>query len=486
MASLKQVKGNPPQRFQVHAPRDPGNKEHFSHFVARLNDELGRIGDRFERVRSQIPDVSEFVRKDELQSELDHLTEVNATAVTSEGDQSGADGTNDGTTAVSSRRRRRIEDIAGDVIAGAVSTITPPDVATSGTVGTTSSPPVFALSDHTHGGIRAIRKNEGGGEFLRRRISFDEGSNITITIVDDNANDETDITIASSTSTGPQGAQGVPGIDGEPGDMGLTGPPGQQGAQGPQGPQGIPGPPGFYGADGEDGVDGPPGPPGSSGSAGVAGADGVVPAGMAFKYNVQRNGNSTTIDNVGLQAPGSTPGTLTAHTDGSFAYIDFQTAATTGSNAGELGEATPSHVTLGESPIISFSTKTGTDISSQRIWCTASDVGVMASDDPAAANLMGFRYSTVAGDTKWQACTKDAVTLNAQDSGVTVATSTRYVFKIDATNQTSIKFFINGTLVATSTTHLPGATAVQTLITGIQTQVNAARSFRIHCRSITA
>ena len=45
------------------------------------------------------------------------------------------------------------------------------------------------------------------------------------------------------------------------------------------------------------------------------------------------------------------------------------------------------------------------------------------SDDPASRSLMGFRFSTDAGDTNWRCCMKDGTTLNNQDSNETPKTN---------------------------------------------------------------
>lgn len=47
-----------------------------------------------------------------------------------------------------------------------------------------------------------VRKNSTGSDFSRSRLNFIEGSGVTLTITDDGANDEVDITIAASTGGG--------------------------------------------------------------------------------------------------------------------------------------------------------------------------------------------------------------------------------------------------------------------------------------------
>lgn len=47
-----------------------------------------------------------------------------------------------------------------------------------------------------------VRKNSAGSTFERRRINLIEGSGVTLTVADDSANEEVDVTIASSTTSG--------------------------------------------------------------------------------------------------------------------------------------------------------------------------------------------------------------------------------------------------------------------------------------------
>ena len=63
--------------------------------------------------------------------------------------------------------------------------------------------------------LRTIIEKAGTVIGVRRRLNFIEGSNVTLTIVDDSANDEVDITIAST------GGGGV--SDGDYGDITVSG-----------------------------------------------------------------------------------------------------------------------------------------------------------------------------------------------------------------------------------------------------------------------
>jgi Protein of unknown function (DUF2793) len=68
-----------------------------------------------------------------------------------------------------------------------------------------------------------------------------------------------------------------------------------------------------------------------------------------------------------------------------------------------------------------------------------------------------FRFSTQAGDSHWQCVTCDGSTETYIDSGITPdGNEHRFAIFFDDDNS-QIKFFIDGALVGTSTTHLPAA-----------------------------
>lgn len=73
-----------------------------------------------------------------------------------------------------------------------------------------------------------VRKNSTGTSFARNRLNFIEGTNVTITVADDAANDEVDITIAASGGGGGGGFEtdGVNAVKFEAGRHWLYGPDG--------------------------------------------------------------------------------------------------------------------------------------------------------------------------------------------------------------------------------------------------------------------
>ena len=93
-----------------------------------------------------------------------------------------------------------------------------------------------------------------------------------------------------------------------------------------------------------------------------------------------------------------------------------------------------------------------------RFWCGLTDqTGATfgESDSPSGANYAAFRYSTLAGDTNFKCVTSDASGQTVEDSGV-AANTNEHAFAIECDDGSgNIKFYIDGTLVATVTTRRP-------------------------------
>lgn len=80
----------------------------------------------------------------------------------------------------------------------------------------------------------------------------------------------------------------------------------------------------------------------------------------------------------------------------------------------------------------------------------------LVDSDTTVDDLAGFRFSTIAGDTHYKCVTGDATTLTVTDSGITPVANVERTFAIIFDDVSpNVKFYIDGTLVATNTTHLP-------------------------------
>lgn len=149
--------------------------------------------------------------------------------------------------------------------------------------------------------------------------------------------------------------------------------------------------------------------------------------------------------------------------DGNFALCQVGSAG----SSYALLRATSSSGLPSQVPTFESVFKTGaasTDIQDVRIWAGLWHDNPYNTDAPFTSGGVGFRFSagaSGASDTNWQAYTTDATgspDFTKTDSGVAVAANTLYAFKIVFTNSTTVEFYINGSLVATHTTHIPGGT----------------------------
>lgn len=115
---------------------------------------------------------------------------------------------------------------------------------------------------------------------------------------------------------------------------------------------------------------------------------------------------------------------------------------------------------LGYSPLLKFSLNL-VAVTNVRAWVGFSDLAAntVAGTATPTGNFVMFRFDTSAGDTHWKCCTRDNVTTNVVDSGVAPVANTSVFLAIDCDPVAgAAKFYINGVLVATITTHLPGST----------------------------
>jgi hypothetical protein len=99
-------------------------------------------------------------------------------------------------------------------------------------------------------------------------------------------------------------------------------------------------------------------------------------------------------------------------------------------------------------------------ITDERWWWGVTDqtLATMSGSANPAGNYAAFRFDTTASDTTWQCITKDGSTQNVQASGVAPVINTVQTFAIEFNDSGStVLFYINGSLVATSSSHLPSA-----------------------------
>lgn len=164
---------------------------------------------------------------------------------------------------------------------------------------------------------------------------------------------------------------------------------------------------------------------------------------------------------IGFGLPGMTAtGALSngSTTDHQGTTITTSAAATTG---GPRINGSIALFRWGNDPHYRLGMKTGSAITDMRInfgFYTATTL----DSDGGSINAVTFRYSTTAGDSNWQALTNDgSATPTLTNTGVAVAANTEYEFGIVPSGDgTTVKFYINGALVATHTTKVPAASTL--------------------------
>ena len=125
--------------------------------------------------------------------------------------------------------------------------------------------------------------------------------------------------------------------------------------------------------------------------------------------------------------------------------------------------------------------RTTATITSMTIWAglKLTNTSVTATDNDQAF----FRYAAATNSGKWQAIHSIGGTDTATDTGVTVAASTTYRLKVTIDSSRIARFYINGTLVSTSTA-LTDATDLKPYI-GVQANTGAARAVNIIGQAIS-
>lgn len=204
-----------------------------------------------------------------------------------------------------------------------------------------------------------------------------------------------------------------------------------------------------------------PGLPPVWAAGGGSGGGGSTPQTKRFQqdYVNQYNGGSTGLDGP---ADAGTMGTFfgKVNANASHGFIEKRIPGGAGSLAGFFMNAGFNYFYMGKN-LGMFADVMADRITDCRHWvglCESGgpDTAFGGSDNPAQ-NYIAFRFSTGAGDTNYQAICHDGSSATIVDTGIPGDTSShRFAIVCDDTGA-SVKFYIDGNLVATITTHIPGA-----------------------------
>jgi hypothetical protein len=129
-------------------------------------------------------------------------------------------------------------------------------------------------------------------------------------------------------------------------------------------------------------------------------------------------------------------------------------------------------------PIYVARQATYTSVADVRFWFGLASATPSGSADPSGVHLAAFRYDTATDGTAfWRCCTKDGTTMTVTATSVAVATDTVYLFRIE-TDSSAVRFYIDGNLVATHTTNLPGSSTAIGPTAKVTALAAAAKSLR--------
>lgn len=194
-------------------------------------------------------------------------------------------------------------------------------------------------------------------------------------------------------------------------------------------------------------------------------------------------GRSGTIYGIGVANPtiANTPSFLI---DATGVYTSLPTTNVSG-NLGGFISTTFTILRPDHDATVEFLIKTEASLVTQRIWAGVVDADITNVDTLAAGRkFVGWRYSTVAGDTGWRPILHDGTT---QDTGTaigTVVADTQYKlkFRIDSANS-RVFFSVNDGVETILTTNFPAATTSLGVVCRIITQSAAIRTLYVtHCK----
>lgn len=213
-------------------------------------------------------------------------------------------------------------------------------------------------------------------------------------------------------------------------------------------------------------------------------SSGIASSPFAIRQALITFGGNGAYTNDGIGAITVTGASFGEINNDSAGHFNYVACNTTINNVAGFTSPTFTAFTMGGR--IYFHIKTYTSISAIRIHVglTNNAATQIASTNPTTDSL-GFVFDTGASHTNWQAISNDnSGTGTITDTGVAVATSTDYVFCIDFTDTSSVKYYINNSLVVTRTSQLPTAATQLLVAAQVQNLNSPAAGKRLWCGNI--
>jgi hypothetical protein len=148
-------------------------------------------------------------------------------------------------------------------------------------------------------------------------------------------------------------------------------------------------------------------------------------------------------------------GTKAARYDSNGKWIEYSAV---GNLAGIYVGAALTRMEWGNEILFTMQTPSsgGMPNSGDLLWVGVSSNDLYTSADPSGLKVAAFRYAPGTDATAfWRAYTADGSSNSeVTDTGVAIVADTKYLLSVKLSS-TDVKFYINGTLVATHSTHIP-------------------------------
>ena len=177
-------------------------------------------------------------------------------------------------------------------------------------------------------------------------------------------------------------------------------------------------------------------------------------------------------------------GTITLVTTADGACHNAATAATTGADAGALGQPNHRPFQYLYRSTFKFQLQTTATVRTFLGFSSSTSLNTNLANDDVTASMIGLQYSTNRADTNFQFMRDDGATQTLIDTGVAVDTSAHY-FVMDCTATNSITYelwdatYTTLQATATVTTVLPASATVMVFMYGCETLANSAAAKRI-------
>jgi hypothetical protein len=201
------------------------------------------------------------------------------------------------------------------------------------------------------------------------------------------------------------------------------------------------------------------------------------PRGGIWKYSVSTPNATGHMTSMGLTVvtAGTVSGTTPTSTTPNMA--NYLTAATTGQTAG-YGTNGISVTRMGRVQRFSVLAKYD-ETANLRAWIalTTRALGTLLGSD-IPIDTVGFRRSTIVGEANWQCYSSDGTTTGTTDSGIAFDTNL-HRFDLEFEGASTVRYYIDGVLVATRTTPLPASGTNIFPNIGVLTNENVAKNLKI-------